>query len=153
MSLKEELENYWYHNKWYTLLIIFIVVFAVLSGNIGRSREPEAEYTIGIVSAAYYNDEALAALRERLRERHGTTEVKYYQVDLSAETSDEDSRVQVSLLDADLMMKQSSDFLLEDVEAFESATNGLEISEAVQVRDIPELAGLGFDELWFVSRR
>jgi len=153
-ELKLKFANIWYHYKFYILIALGILAYIVLTWDSLVPEKP-AELSVAIVSETYFNDDQRAALKTELEKEYGTVEVNAYRVALGQTDHDatEEEAIALSSLDADLITGKSSIFLLEDVQAFLDATNGLEISEAVQVKNIQNIAGLGFDELWYVTRK
>jgi len=148
-QIKRKIENFWYHYKVQSIIALLVLGFLLLTRQ-QFMPEAKADCCVGIITPEYYTEEQLAGLQAAFEKQYGTVELNHYRVDL-CETGQDD--VMLSLLDADLVVGKSKIFLLASVEKFENATNGLGISEAVQVGDIAELAGLGFDGLWYVTRR
>ena len=146
--MKEKLDNIWYYYKTVIIIAAAVLLIGAYLG-IQNSRIEKADCDVGIVSPAYYSDESLAALKEALKPEYGIVKIHTFRIALGEENQDP---TQFMALDADLVGEVCRVFLLADVEAFEKATNGLAISEPVQVANIDSLSGLGFDELWLIQR-
>ena len=146
--MKQKLENIWYYYK--TIIIIAVVVLAaVIYVSVQNRSIEKADCDVAIVSPAYYRDEDLAALKGALAQRYGSVSLHHYRIELGAENQD---YLQFCSLDADLVGKMSSVFLLYDMDAFRAATSDIPLSDPVPVSDFDDLRGLGFDDLLLTTR-
>lgn len=145
--MKKKLENFWYYHKWHVLIAVIAAVILVFSFQ--PKDASDGAYNIAIVSPEYYTDEQLAALKNALSAEYATVNINVYHIELCAENQDE---IEIGRLDTDLISKKSVAFLLADVDAFKEVTNGIGLTEAVRVKDIDSIKGLGFDDLYFVRR-
>ncbi len=147
--MKKKLENIWYYHKFIIILaaVVLAAVLFVLLQNVGKTT-PEEQ--VGIISTDGYSDESLKKLEQAFSGMYGhEVQVKLYPVELGAEGQD---IAVIGALDADLAAKVSSTFLLKNVASFREATNNLKITDPVPVSDINEIQGLGFDNLYLVTR-
>ena len=133
-SFVSKLQNLWYYHK-----IPILIAVAVLNASIYLHAQsagvPEADYHIGLVSTAPYSPEQLAAFEEAAvaagRDQNGDGQVlvhlHIYAVDLESgdAASGYDRFEIIAALDADLVGTVSGIFLLEDPDAFQTASNGL----------------------------
>lgn len=147
--MKDKLQNIWYYHK--TIIIIAVLVLAaVLFVSIQNAGSTTPDEQIAIISPDSYSEESIQALERAFSEYTGhTVLVKHYRVELGAD--DQDGAV-IGSLDADLVSKQSTSFLLKNVTSFQEATNNLQITEPILVGSIDSLKGLGFDDLYYVQR-
>lgn len=148
-GIREKLEHFWYYYKT-PALIALVVLLVVIESLITTPKTEKYDASVAVISPSGYSEESVAKLRDALEaELGGKVEVKLFMLDLGALNQDE---TDLALLDIDLRNRISKILLLDDVEKFEQATDNLSISEAVRVKDVEYLSGLGFDELWMVSR-
>jgi len=154
-NILDKARNFWYYNK--TMCIVLTLVLAAFLYVEFSGPSEKFDYSVGVISGRYYTEPEKAALKAALescgKDLDGNgkvaADVTYYTVTLGAENQDESL---IGGLDADLMMGVSGLFLLESPEAFTASTNGVKITEPLPVKDIPKLAGLGFDDLYAVVR-
>ena len=128
------LQNFWYYHK--THVLIGLVALGVIGSMAATSlRSAEPDYDIGLVRAEPITEEAAAHLTSAIEavceDRNGDGQVLVqlhtYFADLAndAENAGYQNYEIIAALDADLIGKESGIFLLEDVDAFQQATNNL----------------------------
>lgn len=142
------IKNYWYYYKAYVItgvLVIALVIYSFVNGGEGETFSRYA----AVISSSYYTEEQAEALQKALTEQYGSFGVRVYQIELGALNQDDAT---LAKLDLDLARRLSDTLLLEDPAAFDAATGGLPVSEPVPVSSVPYLTGLGFDELYLVTR-
>lgn len=147
--MRKKLENIWYYHK--TVIILAVIVLAavlfVFLQNVGKTTPAEQ---VAVISADYYSDESVKSLEESFSALYGhPVAVRLYPVELGADN--QDSAI-IGALDADLVGKVSSTFLLKNVASFREATNNLPITEPEPVGEIDGIRNLGFDDLYLVRR-
>lgn len=142
------IKNYWYYYKVYVItgvLVLALVIYSFATGGGGETFDSYA----AVISSKAYPTEQVEALQKAFTQQYGSFGVRVYQIELGALNQDD---VVLAQLDLDLARRLSDTLLLEDPAAFDEATNGLPVSEPVPVSSVPFLAGLGFDELYLVTR-
>ena len=148
-KLISAIKNYWYYYKAYVItgvLVLAVVIYSFANSGEGEKFDRYA----AVISSQAYTEEQVLALQKALTDELGSFGVRVYRISLGALNQDD---AVLAKLDLDLGRRLSDTLLLEDVDAFYAATNDLiGISAPVRVKDIPYLAGLGFDELWLVTR-
>ena len=123
---------------WYHKIPLLVAAAVLLVGGYLHFQDrsvPEADYHIGLVSTASYSPEQLAAFQEAAvsagqdQNGDGQVLVQFHTYPVDLETGDtasgRDSFEIIAALDADLVGRVSGIFLLEDPEAFQTASNGL----------------------------
>lgn len=145
--MKSKIENFWYYHK--TIIIIVAIILAAFAFVTLTNKTPDYDYQFGIISPDYYSDESVNALTKALEPKYGNVKINVYTVELGAEGQDPAT---IGAIDADLVGKVSTSFLLKNVASFKDATNNLKTTDPVSVSDINELQGLGFDDLYLVTR-
>ena len=148
-GIKEKLDHFWYYYKT-PALIAAVVILIVIETLITTPKTEKYDLSVAVVSPSGYSEESVGKLRDALEtELRRSVEVRLFRLDLGELNQDE---TDLALLDIDLRNRISEILLLDDVEKFEQATDNLSIYEPVRVGDVEYLSGLGFDELWMVSR-
>jgi hypothetical protein len=130
-DVQKWLKNYWYYYKTHTIIAALVAAAGLflLMQNLGRV---EPDYHVGIVTTLPCREETLArweaAFCQRGVDRNGDGQVMVqihpYPVDLANPPQNTDTYQIIAQLDADLVGKVSGIFLVEDPEAFQTATNG-----------------------------
>ena len=144
------IKNYWYYYKAYIITGVLALAVVIYSFAGSGSGEEYARYA-AVISPDYYSEEQLAALQAALTEQYGSFGVRVYQVALGELNQDE---AVLSKLDLDLGKGLSDTLLLADPEAFAAAIDAnIKISDPVPVSEISFLKGLGFDSLYYVTRK
>ncbi len=126
---KEKWNTWWWYHKTHVLIaaaVIALVLYSVLPGLL----TPKPDYSVAMITMDWVPEEARAAVKEKLlavaddRNQDGQVllELSYYQADLSGETEGTDNYLEASRLDADLVGKVSSIFLLENPDDFLAST-------------------------------
>lgn len=123
---------------WYHKIPLLVAAAVLIVGGYLHLQDravPEADYHIGLVSTAPYSPEQLAAFEGAAvaagRDQNGDGQVlvhlHIYAVDLESgdAASGYDRFEIIAALDADLVGTVSGIFLLEDPDAFQTASNGL----------------------------
>lgn len=154
--MKKRLENFWYYNKVYVIIGLALLVVGLW---FFLQRQPaESDYGIAIVSPQWLSEEQLGKIKTVLeqagKDQNGDGTVK---VDLRAFRfaigEDNQDRIEISKLDADLVGKASGIFFTDDPESFEQVTNGIgKAADAVPVSSISALSGCGIDDLYLLPR-
>ena len=148
VRMKDKLINFWYYNKTYVFIGIAVLAAALWFLRPAARQEESFDFCVGIVSPEYYDEDQLEALKTAFSASHGKTNVLCYHVAIGAYNQDS---IEISRLDIDLNFGTSSTFLVSNPETFLEVVNA-SFSEPVSVADIPELKGLGFDDLSLISR-
>lgn len=146
---KEKLENIWYYYKVPILVVLLVIAVGIYVFITSRVQE-NYNHHVAVISSAYYSDEQLNTLKTAFEGRYGSIGIEAYRIALGELNQDD---IQISKLDADLRTHRSDILLLQNVRTFEESTNNLAISEPVPVSDIEYLKGLGFDDLYLVTRK
>lgn len=145
----KKLSHFWYYYKIRLLVAVSAATLLVFCLVTAGEKAP-ASRQAAVISSAPYSDEMLAALSEALSASYGEpVGAVWYRVTLGAYSQDE---AVLGRLDLDLSHSISSILLLEDPAAFDAATDHLPVSSPVPVSSIDGLSGLGFDELFLVTR-
>ena len=154
--MKKRLENFWYYNKVYVIIVLSILAVGLW---FFLQRGPDAgDYGIAVVSPRGLSGEQLEKIRTVLeragQDQNGDGSVKAdIRVFRFAIGADNQDRIEISKLDADLVGKESGIFFTDDPEGFEQVTNGIgKAADAVPVSDIPALSGCGIDDLYLLIR-
>ena len=143
------IRNYWYYYKVYIIVGVLVLAIVIYSFA-NKTAEEKFDRCAAVISSAYYTEAQTAALQQALTNEFGSFGVRVYRITLGALNQDDAT---IAKLDLDLGRKLSDTLLIEDIEAFYEVTaHSVGLSEPVRVSDIPYLAGLGFDELWFAVR-
>lgn len=133
MDKRKRLQNFWFYNKNYVLIALAaLLVLGYLGFQKANTAEPD--YHIGLVRASACTEEELHALENTFTaagadvngDGQVLVQIHTYFVDL-ADSTNADA---IQALDADLIGSMSGIFLLEDVDAFQNATNGI-LSETI----------------------
>lgn len=147
-KILKAIKNYWYYYKPYVItgvLVLAVVIYSFANSGEGEKFDRYA----ALISSAPYREEEVKALQDAFAAQFGSFGVRVYTIELGALNQDQ---AVLAKLDLDLGQRLSDTLLLEDVEAFREATNGLPVSEPVPVSSVPYLSGLGFDDLYLVTR-
>ena len=147
-KILEFIRNYWYYYKVYVItgvLVIAVLIYSFTHGGEGKKYD----HNVAVISSQAYTEERVAGLREACVNHYGSCGVKVYCIELGAMDQDQST---IALLGMDLAEGTSEILLIEDIDTFYEVTSGIKTSEPVRVADIPFLAGLGFDDLWYVTR-
>lgn len=143
------IRNYWYYYKVY--VITGVLVIAALIYSFTHSGDgPKHDHNAALIFSQSYTKEQVDGLRAALVTEYGSCGLNLYRIELGALNQEEST---VALLGMDLAEGTSDILLIEDMDAFYEVTSGIDISEPVRVKDVPYLAGLGFDDLWYVTRK
>lgn len=155
--MKSRIANLWYYHKTIIILGILILMSGIYLG-VQKQSVPKPDYCIAVIEPDYSADsrfqELSAAIQKTGEDRNGdgeiTLKLSAYHVVLGAENQDIQ---EIGALDADLAGKVSCLFLLTDPAGFEAATNGILLEEeCIPVRELPALAGIGFDSFFAAVR-
>ena len=130
----KKVKNFWFYYKKHLLIGLAVLLVLAYFG-IQRISTPIPDYHIGLVREIPCTQEELEALKLRFtaagQDVNGDGQVLVaihtYYIDLSNDTANvsEETVQTVSALDADLIGGVSGIFLLDDVVAFQAATNGI----------------------------
>ena len=148
-EMKSKLANFWYYYR-IPVIIVVITVVALISIFSSIPKEETYDLQVAVVSAKQYPDEQLDSLKNAFSRQYGTVKINEFTVDLG-KLNQEDTVL--SLLDLDLAHKTSSVYLLQNVDSFfDAISDDIKFSAPVPVGSIDYLSGLGFDDLWVVTR-
>ena len=130
----KKLDNFWFYYKKHLLIALAVLLVAGYLA-VQKAGTPEPDYHIGLVKATPCTEEELHGWESRFaavgEDRNGDGQVLVkihtYFVDLAddAPNAGVANAQTVSALDADLIGSLSGSFLLEDVDTFQSVTNGI----------------------------
>lgn len=140
---KEKWKNWWWYHKTYVIIGVAaaaVVLYSVLPGLLA----PKADYTVAMIATDWIPAETRDDIRSRItqaaddRNRDGQIliELYYYQADLSGETEGTLNYTEAARLDADLVGKMSSVFLIDDPEGFHRNT-AVPTEPEVLCKDLP----------------
>lgn len=172
-TIKERISCFWFYYK--IPVCIAIVVFLVGLDMLITSRQMvKADYSIALVSTDLYTDEEVEAIENRFQlladdiNQDGKikVDVRYYQVNVSGEESENYDAIMVSKLEADLAGRVSGMFLLANPEGFQMNSqmlgplDGSIPEEAVMDLDVitipsdmlPGLSEVGHEKLYLGIR-
>lgn len=156
--MRKKLENIWYHYK-AILIIGFLILFYAVYFFVQKIGNTEPDFSAAIISETFFSEEQLLSLQNALGSVVGdtngdgetTVRISTYHLALCREGQDIN---ELSALDADLVGKVSTMFLVDDPEAFETATNGICLAkDAFSVSTAKHFSGLGFDTLSVLIRK
>ena len=147
-NFKKKIENLWFHYK-VPILILLVIAIIGLDILITTPLDDHYDREIALISPTAFPPEQVDSLKNALSAEYGNINLNTYTVSLGDLNQDE---VVLSKLDLDLGNKISSILLIEDLDAFKGATEVVDTSKAVQLKDLPRFAGIGFDSLWFIDR-
>ena len=130
----KKLENFWFYYKKHLLIgLAVLLVTGYLAFQDAGTKD--ADYHIGLICSTAYTEEMLAQLEEEFTacgqdlnsDGNILVQIHTYFVDLADESADAGVRNAevVAALDADLIGHVSGIFLLDDVQTFQTVTNGL----------------------------
>ena len=122
---REKWKTWWWYHKIHVLIAaaaVGVILYSVLPGLL--SAKPD--YSLAVITTVRLPDETYAALRERIQEaaddRNGDgetlVELNWFLPDLSGKTEGVNNYGEAARLDADLVGKVSTLFLIEDTEGF-----------------------------------
>ena len=149
-DIKKKLENIWYYNK--AIIIIAVIALIVIGITIkNKVNEPKYDHSIAIISKYNYpSQEEINKLQDVFVDKvGGTFTVEIYNVALG-EIGEDD--VKLSKLSLDISNTISEYYFIEDLEAFENATNDLLFKTVDKVSDIDWLNNLGLDNFYYCTR-
>ena len=145
---KEKWNTWWWYHKTHVLIavaVIALILYSVLPGLL----TPKPDYSVAMITMDWVPEEIRAAVKEKIvsvaddRNHDGRVllELNYYQADLSGETEGTDNYLEASKLDADLVGKVSSIFLLENPDDF-LANTAVSIEEPFQCSKLTFFDGI-----------
>lgn len=137
MPFRKRLANWWDYHKFHVALAGIALLLAAYFAFQDRSMGPEADYSVRWVGTSQLSEASAAQIEDALAtygtdlNSDGIVRVKLYQcvLDLDAVmkrgVQGEQERANLMALEADMSCGQSTVFLLEDPEAFQSYCGGL----------------------------
>ncbi len=145
---KEKWKTWWWYHKIHVLIaaaVIALALYAILPGLLS----PKPDYSVAVITASELPEETHAVLKERFREiaddRNGDgkelVELFFYTPDLSGKTPGTQNYQEAARLDADLVGKVSSIFLVEDMEGYRKNV-AVPVEPEVPVKDIALFDGI-----------
>ena len=149
-DFKKKISNIWYYYK--IPIIIGVCVLSLVVGVIiDKKSEVKSDHSIAIISKSNYpSQEETNKLKNTFEDRiGGSFEVVIYNVALG-EIGEDD--VIISKLSLDIANTISEYYFIEDLDAFENATNNLKFKEIEKVENIDWLQDLGLDNFYYCIR-
>lgn len=149
-DFKKTISNIWYHYKAY-ILIGLAVIFLIIYSSINARTVNKYDYSVAIISKNNYpSEKQVEKLTTAFEKKYNATfEIKIYNVELGGYGEDD---VIISKLSLDLANHISTYLFIEHLDAFDEATNNLEINVLGQGKEFDWLKDCGVDELWLATR-
>ena len=156
---KKKWKTWWWYHKVHVLVAaaaLGVILYSVLPGLL--TAKPD--YSVALITTEGVADDTLAALKERMEQvaddanGDGTilVDVVHYGADLSGETEGTVNYMEASRLDADLVGKVSSIFLLDRPAGFRANT-AVTIEPEIPCEDLAFFNGISLPEGMAVSIR
>lgn len=156
---KKKWETWWWYHKIHVVTAaaaVGVILYSVLPGILA----PKMDYSVALITTEGIPEETMAALRERFEQvaddanGDGTVfvDVVHYGADLSGETEGTVNYLEASRLDADLVGKVSSVFLLDNPDGFRANT-AVEIEEENLCAELAFFKGISLPEGMAVTIR
>ncbi len=156
--MKAKWKNWWWYHWWHVLLAV-LAVAVILYSFIPGLLEAKPDSSVAVVSFSGLSDESLTMLEERFRSVAEDTNgdgkilvrISIYQVDLSGAANAANYQ-EAARLDADLVGKLSSVFLIEDQDGFLNNT-AVELEQGIACTELPLFEGMELPEGMVISIR
>ena len=149
---RKKIKTWWWYHRFHVLIIV-VVIAVVLYSFLPGLLAPKPDYTAAVITTERISEETRNALKDCLTgiadDRNGDgqvlLELNYYQADLSGETEGTVNYTEASRLDADLVGKVSSVFLLDNPEGFRYNT-AVSVEQEILCDEIPPLKEISLPE-------
>ncbi|MCR5088472.1 MAG: hypothetical protein K6C08_03030 [Oscillospiraceae bacterium] len=156
---KEIWKTWWWYHRTHVMIAVAVLA-VVLYSFLPNLLAPKADYGLAVISTASCPEEPLKAITERFEELADDVnadgmiliETNVYTADLSGQTEGILNYQAASALDADLVGKMSSLFLLDNPSGFMENT-AVSVASPVSCKDVPALSALPLPEGWYFTVR
>ena len=156
---KKKWETWWWYHKIHAVIAaaaVGVILYSVLPGILA----PKMDYSVALITTEGIPEETMAALRERFEQvaddanGDGTVfvDVVRYGADLTGETEGTVNYLEASHLDADLVGKVSSVFLLDHPDGFRTNT-AVTIEPEIRCEELRFFNGISLPEGMAVTIR